>query len=323
MFQKVLLRGTLSLMAFLALTSCQKPSQAVITFGGDVMLARDGSPLFSGEDPWGNAGSYLSEINEQNPEANLLVNLESPLSTGQPTPSGQEYNLCADAGQVSTLVAGGVDFVSLANNHQDDCGANGPAITQEILDSASIHSAGGDYQPAYFTADGNRVGVIAAEDVNQPVDRELLMQSIRDAQADCSFVIVSIHWGNEYQAGASERQIELAQEIADAGADVIWGHHPHVLQPMAWLESSQGAHRTLVMYSLGNLLTDQGMNADVTESALVSLTIKAGEITGIEVFPLKMDPIGRVLYRANAGESSKILDRLQVSLLTGVNIAVK
>jgi poly-gamma-glutamate capsule biosynthesis protein CapA/YwtB (metallophosphatase superfamily) len=323
MIKKRLWRGMLIIMAFLALMSCQKPSPTVITFGGDVMLARDGKPLFTQADPWGDAGAYLSEIREQNPTAFFLVNLESPLTLEQHIPPGQGYDLCADGDQVSILGMGGVDLVSLANNHKDDCGVNGVTLTREILESASIHSAGEDYRPAYFTTNGLRVAMIAVEDVSQAVDHERMRTSIQDAKENCDFVIVSVHGGNEYQAGASELQKDLAREITDAGADVIWGHHPHILQPITWLESSGGSHRTLVMYSLGNLLTDQGMNADVRESALVSITIIGGEIAGIEVFPLEMDPFGKILQHADEGGRKKIQDRLQTGLLDGVGIVVK
>ena len=94
-----------------------------------------------------------------------------------------------------------------------------------------------------------------------------------------NFVVVSTHWGNEYQAGPDDRQQILAQAWVDAGADVIWGHHPHVLQRMEWITSNEDNHEALVMYSLGNLLADQFMLQDAQRSALSQGEMKNGRIS--------------------------------------------
>jgi poly-gamma-glutamate capsule biosynthesis protein CapA/YwtB (metallophosphatase superfamily) len=121
-----------------------------------------------------------------------------------------------------------------------------------------------------------------------------------------------MHWGNEYQAGVDERQLTLAQQIADAGADVICGHHPHVLQKMEWLKSADG-RKVLVIYSLGNLLADQWMLEDAKQSALVRLSFKDSTVIGIEVMPLAMNRSSKMLQIAESiSIRDEIFDRLGV-----------
>ena len=309
-------------LALLTLNGCLSSSTTVITFGGDVMLARNGTALFAGSNPWGDAGVYLDDLRSKNPRAMFLVNLESPLSENVTATDAMRYNLCSDAAQVSILKSVHIDMVSLVNNHSPDCAADGLARSARILGENSISFAGAGYSPTFKDIDGMRVGVIAAEDVTAPVDQQKLISAIRNARQECDFLMVSLHWGNEYQAGVREDQIELAQSIANAGADVLWGHHPHVLQKMEWLQSASRDRRMLAIYSLGNLLSDQGMNKDTQQTALISLKVIDGRITQIMVHPFVMDVYEMKLRDADADETREILDRLLVGQLSGVELVL-
>ena len=75
-------------------------------------------------------------------------------------------------------------------------------------------------------------------------------------------VLVNVHWGSEYTTTPSQDQRNLAKKMADWGANVIIGHHPHVLQPVEWIETGDGT-RTLVAYSLGNFISQQNTAARV------------------------------------------------------------
>ena len=88
------------------------------------------------------------------------------------------------------------------------------------------------------------------------IDEAKIKADLETIRPMCDYLIVSMHWGNEYQTVQGARQEELAQLLCDGGADLIIGTHPHVLQPMAWLERDDG-HRTLCMYSLGNFVSNQ------------------------------------------------------------------
>lgn len=321
MKRRYVLWGAL-LLALLTMNGCLRSSAVLITFGGDVMLARNGIALFARSDPWGDAGTYLNDLQVKNPQAMFLVNLESPFSENFPVANSIGYNLCSDAAQIAILKSAHVDMVSLVNNHNLDCAADGLAQTVRILEKNSISFAGAGYSPTITDMDGMRVGVIAVEDVTAPVDQQKLISAIREARKQCDFLLVSMHWGNEYQAGVREDQQEMAQSIADAGADVLWGHHPHVLQKMEWLQSTSGDHRMLAIYSLGNLLSDQGMSKDTQSTALISLKVENGRITQIQVHPFVMDVYEMKLRDADADESREILDRLNVGQLSGVELVL-
>ena len=79
------------------------------------------------------------------------------------------------------------------------------------------------------------------------------MQALRP---QCDYLVVSMHWGVEYQQTANQEQQELAQKLADWGADLIIGSHPHVLQPAQWLEKADGG-KAFCVYSLGNFVSSQ------------------------------------------------------------------
>jgi poly-gamma-glutamate capsule biosynthesis protein CapA/YwtB (metallophosphatase superfamily) len=294
---KFLLRGAL-VSALLMLTACSRPAtDFTLTLGGDIMLARDGLPLFTHQttdiNPWVELQKQGVLIgNDSSIPDYFFANLESPLGKGKP--DSDEMNLCSDPSQVKVLIEGGVDLVSLANNHRDDCSSDGAEITRITLNEQNIRSAIMGEEPVTLDIPGGKMAVIAAEDVTGTLDVQSLLNRIMDARKQAQVVVVAMHWGSEYQAGADDRQKKLAQQIADAGADVIWGHHPHVLQKMEWLTSKDG-RQVLVINSLGNLLADQWMLEDAQRSALVRLSFTDFKITAIEIIPIKMVRASRAL----------------------------
>ncbi|MEN6410799.1 MAG: CapA family protein [Anaerolineaceae bacterium] len=316
----VFVRGAL-ILALLALPGCQKHETLEITFGGDIFLARDGEALFVAN-PWGAFSQADKPDTASGSERLFFANLESPLKRSDEKGPGAAvgYDLCAAEDQTPVLKAGGIDLVSIANNHRGDCGDAGGANTAAILKEASIRTVGPDLSPVVIDTSAGRVGVIAAEDVNQTVDADALVKQIKAVRPQCDILIVSMHWGNEYQAGAAGRQRELAQSIADAGADVLWGHHPHVLQPIEWMQSSDGSRKTLVMYSLGNLLSDQWMTPDTQRSALVTIRFSRGKIVSLSMQPVRMDRAERQLITPADDEIDWINRRLGLDQLTGIDI---
>ena len=309
----------------LVLSGCaQQADEFSILLGGDVMLTRASEPIFANStspiNPWVELES--EEILPKNlvEDDFFLVNLESPL--GSTSASTGEMNLCGDPSEVSLLLEGHVSLVSLANNHRDDCQADGEQLTRAVLDENNILSAGTDLVPIFLDAGQGKLAVIAADEVAGSLDVERLLGQVQKVKSEAQIVIVSIHWGNEYQAGPDEHQQELAQQLVDAGADVIWGHHPHVLQRMEWLSSDNG-REALVIYSLGNLLSDQYMLEDALRSALVRITYQDTSIDKIEIIPVYMDRAGKILKLAEDEEVKEtILDRLRVSELERKNVEI-
>jgi len=96
----------------------------------------------------------------------------------------------------------------------------------------------------------------AKSHVNKLEDGAAMIEAVKAAREDSDFVIVSLHWGEEYQTQPRESEVETAHALCDAGVDVVLGTHPHVLQPLEIYEVSDG-RTCLIAYSLGNFISNQ------------------------------------------------------------------
>ncbi|CQR48283.1 Capsule biosynthesis protein CapA [Paraliobacillus sp. PM-2] len=170
----------------------------------------------------------------------------------------------------------GVDIVSLANNHTLDRGEQ--AIQRAISHWNNINMP---YVGSYHSQeDSEKVRVIHTEEdislsflgytygtngiptpdgkeylVNR-INRKAIAKDVKKAKKVSDVVVLNLHFGNQYERMPNEKQKDLVQYVADLGVDVVFGHHPHVLQPMEWIEGEKG-NRTFVIYSLGNFLSGQ------------------------------------------------------------------
>ena len=294
--------ATFRLVFFLLifLTACQPRQTVTLALLGDLMLGR-------GVDP---KPASLAFLTPDLTAADLaLANLESPLTSSLPAVDSA-YNLCAPSVRAELLPAWGLDMLSLANNHSLDCGSHGPADTAAALTAAGVMPIGSGPEPVYRDVNGLQLAFLAFDDVSSPVDAQAAVQAIRSVRASGVLVVVSIHWGAEYQGGASERQKMLAQQFAEAGAALVWGHHPHVLQPAAWIETTWG--KTLILYSLGNALFDQGGLSDTRQSALVVVTLDTQGVKSVRAVPFVIDVIHSRVVAPEAGTAKKILDRINL-----------
>jgi gamma-polyglutamate biosynthesis protein CapA len=255
-------------------------SSVTLALLGDVMLGR-------GVHPSAETFAYLEPFLTG---ANLaLANLESPL-TDAPPQGGSPYVLCAAPENIRYLVDAGFDTLSLSNNHRLDCGEDGMLETQRTLAEAGLGFVGPGPEPVYYSVNGMSLALLAF-DATDRFDLEAAVQAVRSTREAGALVVVSMHWGAEYQAGASTGQTQIAGQLADAGAALIWGHHPHVLQPSAWMNPNSSVHdrQTLVFYSLGNALFDQyGLEA-TRRSALALVTLTTDGVEGFQVIPFVID----------------------------------
>jgi poly-gamma-glutamate capsule biosynthesis protein CapA/YwtB (metallophosphatase superfamily) len=122
--------------------------------------------------------------------------------------------------------------------------------------------------------------------------------------------VVLIHWGAEYQAGPTDRQKALAQRFAQAGAALVVGTHPHVLQPAEWIRTARG--KTLVLYSLGNALFDQPGLPDTRQSALALVSLDASGVRSVQVVSFVIDVAGSRLVAPDAETARQIHGRLDL-----------
>jgi poly-gamma-glutamate synthesis protein (capsule biosynthesis protein) len=200
-------------------------------------------------------------------------NLETPVAptTGHP---GVPFQFNAPEMLPAALRASGFTVLSTANNHAFDQGAKGVSETLNRLRAEHLVAIGSGEDQAQAEAlqilerQGVRVAFLGFTDVFnidlnrratdpwvRPLDLELALQAVREARVRADLVVVSIHWGNEYQHLPTKRQKDIARSLVTAGSDVILGHHPHVLQPVEFLEAD--GRKALVAYSLGNFISNQ------------------------------------------------------------------
>lgn len=247
--------------------------QILITATGDVLLEEAILNYFSSGD-W---KDYIDELKPIFEADNLTIaNQEVPIGGEELGIEGINYRFNAPVATAMNLKSSGIDFVSLANNHSMDRGLEGIINTHVNLDEAGIAYTGTWTEEelsdsiTYQTVDGVKIGIISyTYDCNQIVDpvwsvnifgsfwderAQKLLDQVAAARNDADAVIVCMHWGIEFTYGLSEDQIQLAQALADAGADVIIGNHPHTIQPAEWLQTADGRN-VLCFYSLGNLIS--------------------------------------------------------------------
>ncbi len=199
------------------------------------------------------------------------------------------------------FIDAGVDFVTNANNHSLDKGEKGILTEIDYFNKVGLPYVGAfkdaqDQQTIRvmningikaailsYTYGTNGIPIPAGKDylVNL-IDQEKMKAEIARAKQMADVVIMGVHWGNEYQRMPSVAQKDLAQYLVNAGADIIIGHHPHVLQPMEWLKADDG-REAFVFYSLGNFLSGQ-MHDYKDIGGLATITIKKTiKSTGVEI----------------------------------------
>jgi poly-gamma-glutamate synthesis protein (capsule biosynthesis protein) len=232
--------------------------------GGDVMLSRAVGAWLKA-DP----AAALRGVAPLFRSADLaFVNLESPFSDRGPI-WRTELVFHAEPATIQTLVDAGIDIVSTANNHARDCGARGVEFTLDwlarhgIAATGSARSAEELRQGVTLERNGLRFGFLAytydQTNGNHPklddrialIDVGRMQQEVAGLCRRADSVIVSMHHGFEYWTKPSDAQVEFSRAAIDAGARLVIGHHPHVVQPAEVYRDG------LILYSLGNLVFDQ------------------------------------------------------------------
>jgi Bacterial capsule synthesis protein PGA_cap len=237
-----------------------------LVFAGDILLT---GYLLSQYDNSGINGIVAADIVEEMNHADLtMVNEEFPFSSRGTAAEDKQFTFRIDPGRINVFQDLGIDIVTLANNHVLDYGQEALTDTFETLDNAGIQyvGAGNNYEEAKqrrdFELNGKKIGILAASRV-LPVpswaagtspgvfstyDPTGLVEEIKNADQNCDFVVVYVHWGIEKDEYPQEYQRELAKKYIDAGADIIIGAHPHVLQGIEYYNEKP------IIYSLGNFV---------------------------------------------------------------------
>lgn len=232
-------------------------------------------------------------------EADFFIgNLEGPVTT-HTTCQEKAYSFRFDPTLPSMLRAAGVDAVTIANNHSYDCYRQGFEDTKKYLAEAGMLSFG-----AFRSADsvtitrihGMRVALIGVDTTISALPVHEYESLVRSLASTTDLQIVSIHWGNEYELVESEAQRILAHAFVDAGADAVFGHHPHVVQP---IELYNG---TPIFYSLGNYIFDQ-TEPDTKRGIGVTVAFSRAGAVSIVINPFT---INRAVPTFQTGEIRKV-----------------
>ncbi|MHB8781371.1 MAG: CapA family protein [Candidatus Geothermincolia bacterium] len=263
---------------------------------GDVSLGLDVAPVLDqkGYDyPWSAEKQAISQADI------ALCNLESALTTrGAPHPSQTSFHQRGDPAAVTAMRDAGIDLVVLANDHVMDYGDEGLADTISALDRAGIAHCGAGFNraqahsPAVMEIAGARVAFLAfssyvpdgyaAEDDRPGIaaltDIAALEDEIEKARAVSDYVVVYFHWGETGVESPSVAQSEIAHAAARAGASLVLGAHPHVLQGMERYAD------TLIAYSLGNFIFNPPKE-EGRLSGLLKVTLAHGRLDSAEFEP--------------------------------------
>jgi poly-gamma-glutamate synthesis protein (capsule biosynthesis protein) len=209
-----------------------------------------------------------------------FANLETPIAPAAGAGT-REYVFNAPPEAVAALRDAGVDVVSVANNHAFDQGRAGFEETLRRVEAGGLRAVGAGPAdrpagPVVVTANGLSIAFLGwAHFFNQEgnacppakpgappcvqaaqLDRGRAIAAVQAAAAQADAVVVSLHWGVEYETQPRPEDVELAHALADAGALLVLGHHPHVLQPVELYRRADG-RTAVIAYSLGNFVSNQ------------------------------------------------------------------
>jgi len=199
----------------------------------------------------------------------------------------------------NTLSQAGFNLVSLANNHSLDCGVDGLKETIEVLTHMGVTPILGE--PSIREVKGLKIGAVAFNLVDGNPSSVSLVEAVSELKEVSDIVIVSLHWGREYKLSPSKKQLKLAHELIDAGADLILGHHPHRVQGIGSYKKG------IVAYSLGNFVFDQRDELG-KESIILLIRLKRNLVKRITIIPVVI--IDYRPERASRAVGEKILNRL-------------
>jgi poly-gamma-glutamate capsule biosynthesis protein CapA/YwtB (metallophosphatase superfamily) len=274
----------------------QSPDVISIVAVGDIMLdgsARPELKKYGYDYPFDRTRKVLEGADI------AFANLEGPLTDRGERVEDKKYTFRSPPAEVSgALKRAGFDVVSLANNHTMDYGAEGLSQTIGALQRAGIQhvGAGADLAaartPAEFTVRGKRIAFLAYS-LTFPESywagsmrpgtafghEQQIVADVRAARAKNDIVAVSFHWGQESSTQLREYQTRLGHAAIDAGASLVIGHHPHVLQAV---EHYKGG---VILYSLGNFAFGSYSHKART-SVIARVRFHGNRLSAVDLLPI-------------------------------------
>ena len=305
------------------------PVRVVMTFAGDCTLgchtehthAGYGFLLTVGEDydyPFRNVKEWFEN------DDLTMVNLEGAL-TDEGRPRGSRYSFRGPSSYVNFLTQNSIEAVTIANNHAFDYGDVGYASTKAVLEENGIPYVEQNSSTVITLENGVTVGLYAT--VYNSIDAEAMkagIQALKEQGVD--IIIYAPHWGTEHSFDPTQEQIDLGHAAIDAGADIVYGCHPHVLQPIE--EYNEG----VIYYSLGNFSFGGNIYPSDYDSALIQQelfldqdgTVTLGERTIVPVSISSMEKRNNYQptpYEEGSEEYERVMSKLD-GTYTGSNLPV-
>jgi gamma-polyglutamate biosynthesis protein CapA len=290
--------------ALLAVASGQSTNHEVfnrLIFTGDVMLSRGvRREILAARDvalPFRKMAQMLAASDI------AFVNLESPFSDRGPyREGGLVFHAAPD--MIAGLKLAGIAVASTANNHTRDCAAHGVEFTVAWLRAHGIEPVGsGESEAAthkgiVLVRHGIRFGFLGYtydqnngnwKDIDPRIalaDPKAVCRDVTEIRKRSDVVIVSMHHGIEYTLKPTAAQVAFAHAAIDAGAKLVIGHHPHVVQP------SESYRDGLIFYSLGNFIFDQYQRVETQHGEVVQISFVGRNILATHVMPVKITRSG-------------------------------
>ena len=250
----------------------------------------------------------------------MMVNNEFPYSYGGTPCEGKTFTFRARPETAAALNTMGVDIVGLANNHAYDYGQQALLDTFSALDAVGVEYVGAgrnideaSHTVYYVTESGFKIAIICATQIERLpnpdtkeatatsagvfrcLDDSLLLERVREAREKNAYVIVYIHWGTESTSEIDYLQRDQSKEIADAGANLIIGNHPHVLQKIDYVNGVP------VVYSLGNYI----FNSKTLDTCMVLATLHKDGTVNLQFVPAIQSDCQ--VNEATGGEAQRII----------------
>lgn len=295
-------------------------TEIVITLGGDAVVGtretwwkkEEALPAFLTTHGMAYPFSGLYDIFSA--DDMTFVNLECVLkdnSAGED--KDKQWRFRGLTAYTDVLKLGSIEQVNIANNHYIDYGPAGKSATRAALEDAGMPYSGYGYTYVW-ECKGHRIGFAGCRETIYKKDTSIIQRDISALkQAGCEVIIYTCHWGKEYSGAHNELQETMAQAAVAAGAHVVVGGHPHVVQGIDTMDNA------LVLYSLGNLMFGGTIDMTTFDATLAQVRLRFDENgyqgCGLELIPILTSGSASANdYRpvvAEGGDKERILSKIQ------------
>ena len=316
--------------------SVKNPGEVTIVFGGDIDFDSHYANMNALRSRGGDISTVLSpHLLQLLNEADIcMLNNEFPYSNRGTPLSGKKFTFRADPSTVHYLHDMGADIVGLANNHAYDHGPDALLDTFDTLNEAGIPFVGAGHnieeakKPVYFVAGGMKIAFVAATQIERmaspdtkeatetdpgvlrTLDPAKFLEVIGQAEANSDFVVVFVHWGTENKNDYEASQRELAEKYAQAGADLIIGAHPHVLQGFDYADGVP------VMYSMGNFW----FNSKTLDNCAVEAVLADKQLKSLRFIPCQQKNCTTTMYEKGDADFDRIIRQMRTFSTSSVDI---